>query len=154
MPENNESNETAQINKPTSTQNVTRWPMIPQVVRTRFLQYVLSTPNKSIRSAALTFGLKTLTAHAIVGRYEESGEMTPRTKGGPTNKKMTKEAYNALERWVDEDAGLTLRCIKMRRFEQLNIAITEKTVSVSLSKVGFTLKSCAHCRFQETLPKR
>jgi hypothetical protein len=72
-------------------------PMISQEIRTCFIQHVLLRPNQSILSAAVTFGLAKSTAYDIMRRYEETGSMTPKKKGGITTMKMRPEIVQELE---------------------------------------------------------
>jgi transposase len=88
----------------------------------------------------LTFGLKPSTAYAIVRSFEATGEMTPRKRGGATRSKMTQVAQEAIEQWINDSATMTLRQIKTRLSEQFGIFVSEKTVSLSLTKCGFTFK--------------
>lgn len=115
-------------------------PIIPQELRSRFLQYVQSTPGISIRSIASIFGLKFSTAYAIVRHFEDTGEMGTKKKGGSRHVKMTAAAKEAIEQWIDDDAALTLRQMKARLSEQFGISVSEKTVSYYVTKSGFTFK--------------
>ena len=115
-------------------------PVVPQDIRTRFIQYTLATTNQSVRSAALTFGIPSSTAYDILRRYEESGSMAPKKKGGAMSVKMVPDAYSELERLVESAADMTLRAMKEHLAEKIGVWVTEKTVSKALTKNGYTFK--------------
>jgi transposase len=115
-------------------------PMIPTEVRTRFIAYVLATPNASLRSISKTFGIADSTAYDIMRRFEETGDMSAKKKHGQSPLKMTPEALQSLERWIDENADLTLRALGDMLREQLGVIVSKKTISKALTKLGFTFK--------------
>ena len=115
-------------------------PMIPSEVRTRFIAHAFATPNVSLRSIARTFGIADSTAYDMMKRFEETGDMSAKKKGGQSLKKMTPEALQSLERWIDENADLTLRALGDMLREQLGVIVSKKTISMALTKLGITFK--------------
>lgn len=109
-------------------------------VRFRFINHLLSSPGKSIASAALAFGIPRSTAYDIKRRYDSTGQMTRAAKGGAINTKISSSALQALLDWVDNEADVTLRSLSSKILAQFGITLSMSTISRVLTKNGFTLK--------------
>jgi hypothetical protein len=73
-------------------------------------------------------------------RYEETGSMTPKKKGGITTMKMRPEIVQELERVININADLTLKAMKSHLQETLGVSVAQKTISKTLTKSGYTFK--------------
>src|SRR5271167_3130276 len=128
-------------------------PMVTDEVRRRFIQHTIASPNLSIRSAALIFGLPASTAYGILRRYEESGSIAPNKKGGVTSQKITPEAYCLLEWIVDTTADLTLGAIRNHLYVQLSIHVSQKQYLKHLPNWDIHSNFFVFCQLQETHQK-
>lgn len=109
-------------------------------VRTRFIQHIQASPGNSLSSAARAFGIPKSTAYDIARRYMLTGQITPKPRGGSRCKKLTLHAEQALFHWVDNSADITLKRLAARLQSSFGITVSEKTVSKSLTKSGYTMK--------------
>lgn len=90
--------------------------------------------------AARTFGIAISTAHGIVRRYRATGQIDYNKRGGCVHKKLTNGVLQALLDWVENSADITLKTIVARIMSTFGVAVSEKTVSLALTKSGFTMK--------------
>jgi transposase len=113
---------------------------ISQDLRERLLNYLQTTPSATISSAGRIFGIAVSTATAIVRKHQSVGSLVSATRGGAHRLKITQQALDLLSEWTDQRPDSTLNQLKTRLGNELNILVTEKTISRALTKIGFTMK--------------
>jgi transposase len=113
---------------------------VTQDLWNRFSSYVQSNQSVSVSAAARAFGLPVSTAHRIIAKRAEGWTAPESRKRGHKPLKITQPATLAIARWVDERPDLTLLQLCRRLSEEYSIQVTPKTMSTTLTRIGYTIK--------------
>jgi len=78
---------------------------------------------------------------SIVSKFFKTGEAEPRSRGGNRRGKLTIEQKESICGWIDENCLLTLKDIKKRVQEELNLLVSESTIDRCLKSFHYTVKN-------------
>jgi hypothetical protein len=73
-------------------------------------------------------------------KYEETGQIQPKRRGGAMNIKVTTERRGKIGKWIEECPDLTLSQLSTKFSDLYGIAITNQTVSKILTGLNYTFK--------------
>jgi transposase len=129
----------ASTNPPVERRPVRRQP-ISQDVRRRFIQYVQSNALISVSSVSRTFGIPVSTGHSILSKYARTGDVSSARVRGHRPSKLDQAAKESIAQWIDERPDLTLKSLCQLLSSRHSISVSQKTMSLALTSLGFTIK--------------
>jgi transposase len=95
--------------------------------------------NLSYREVGLMFGVGEATVDRWVALHRNTGSLAPKPRGG-SEPKLAPAQQEKLGAWVMAECDVLLSELRRRVATEMNIDVSESTISRTLKKLGFTLK--------------
>jgi transposase len=89
---------------------------------------------------AQILGINRSTVNGVIKIYQKENRITGKKRGGVQTKKLTEGHQDQIRRWVDEDCSLTLRQLKTRCLDQLQVSVSETTINRCLYAFHYSVK--------------
>lgn len=96
--------------------------------------------GKSISEISKELEINRNTITSIIRLFQNTGRVEVRVKRVPRRKKLSEEAKNFIRTEVDNDVSLTLKVIKQKLSESLNISCSVTTVENALKELHYSFK--------------
>ena len=98
------------------------------------------TNGYGVKQISSMLNLKYTTVYAIISIFQKEDRIVQKVKGGQRKKRLNEMHINAIKGWIDNDCGITLKCMKNKLFEEFCVTVCEKTVDNCISSFSYTLK--------------
>ena len=109
--------------------------------------------GNTISNIAEVMGLKNPTVTGIIKQYQRDGRISSLPRGGIRNSKLNEQQKDLIKSWIDEDCSLSLKNIKTKIFEDLNIIISPSTISRYIDNFHYSLKRVSIVPIRRNTPE-
>jgi len=112
--------------------------MITNEVRRLIIEAYLKEHTRS--HIASLFGVNISTVYSIIKIYEKENRVSRKQKGGTRRCALTDEHVQALQDWIDENCGLTLKNLQEMLLKTFGVTVCFKTVDNYIKRFAYTVK--------------
>ena len=119
-------------------QNRSIRPTVSNEMRLQMARLQLSGMSNS--AIARQLGFPRTTVSTILKRFSETGCVEPKKRGGDFSTLLTLQQKEKVLSWVDEDATLTLKSLKVKVEREFSISVSVSTIDRVLGQFHYSLK--------------
>lgn len=130
----------SRISVATGSSERSKYNTTSDIDRERIVKSYLS--NKNWLDLAFQLGVKNKTARSIIAKYESTGEIKARKRGGFRYRKLDDEMKEKLEEMLNENPSLTIKNLnlKIKSIMPHKPYVSDSTVAKALDKMLITTK--------------
>jgi transposase len=96
--------------------------------------------NTDIKTISVLFGCTVTTVKRIISRFNEVGEVGPKTRDGSRNIKILNLHKDAIKSYIAENCSITLKEIQLRLESDFSLSVSMSSIDRAITSFSFTLK--------------
>ena len=96
--------------------------------------------GSSIKTIAQVTGRARSTIYGIIATYLDESRLVKKRRGGPRPRKIDSDHAERIRSWVDTDCSISLKEMKTRCQEELQLTVSTKTIDRCLRSFHYSMK--------------